>query len=285
MRQMREGIPHEAKCLPGCISFVAAALLSLSVGAESGLAVTRWFYFTAPSTNAPPAAPDTACGFSLVETAPLTDLREVRLKLVRFDMPGDTLTLSVPAVGCEGDSMAVAVDLEPGIHFEAMATAVDTWGNESCLFAHYVDVIPAMERNPGLDMELFDNSDLTGFKLGRAVANVDFDWDYGSPDSTIGPDTFSTRLTGFIESGFTGDHTFICRVEDGDSLRVGSVRVISDWAIQNEHERSGSVFMQAGVRYPFQLDYFHNNGTAMLRLDWIQPGQTRRTVPAEAFSR
>jgi hypothetical protein len=38
------------------------------------------------------------------------------------------------------------------------------------------------------------------------------------------------------------------------------------------------------VRYPFQLDYLHNNGTAMLRLDWIPPGGARHTVPAEAFS-
>jgi len=181
--------------------------------------------------------------------------------------------------------MYVALDIEPGCHFEVMTTAVDFEGRESCAFEHLVDVIPAMERFPGLDMELFDNSNLTNFKGHQVASAVDFDWNYGSPDSSIGVDTFSSRLTGYIMSGITGQHTLIARAEDGDSLMVAGVKIISDWAVQEEHERSATIQMTAGHLYSFQLDYFHNAGDAMLRLDWIQPGDVRRPVPAEAFSR
>ena len=57
---------------------------------------------------------------------------------------------------------------------------------------------PAPAAGTGLKGEYFDNANFTGLKLTRIDAAINFDWSTGSPDASIGVDTFSVRWTGQI---------------------------------------------------------------------------------------
>src|SRR5215213_9375800 len=48
----------------------------------------------------------------------------------------------------------------------------------------------------GLKAEYFDNPDFTGLSVARVDSNVNFQWEYDSPEATLEPTTFSARWTG-----------------------------------------------------------------------------------------
>lgn len=247
-----------------------------------GEAADLTMYWTAPCTSVDSASvtTDSAC-YSV--GVPLTDLALIRHRLVRFKDLADTLVLDVPAQGRECDSMAVTFDIEPGSMGTDVVRAVDYFGNESCQQS-YLFAVPAQDILPGLFGEYYDNEDLTGFKFARVDAQINFDWDLGSPDPRIGPDIFSIVWTGYVTPAFTGAYRFYTRIEDGCKLWVGGAWLTSDWGVQPEHESSGVTTLTAGLRYAIRMEYMAHNGYSMARLSWEPPGELKAVVPAEAFT-
>jgi len=224
--------------------------------------------------------PDSMCGYA-VGADSLANVEECALVVWRFTH-GDTLLFLMPC--SRGDSMKVETVLTSGSYYQGWAMAKSSAG-WSCEGNKVMIAIPPEDFEPGLHTVLFDTADMTGpSTVLFNVPNIAFDWDYGSPHPSIQPDTFSGTMIGYLSPAITGEYVLIARAEDGDSLMVNGSTVIRDWAVQEEHERSVTISLAAGVRYPFRLDFFHNNGDAMLRLDWIPPGGTRQVIPAEAFS-
>lgn len=134
----------------------------------------------------------------------------------------------------------------------------------------------------GLSGEYFDNKDFSDRKLIRADATIDFDWGTGSPDGSIGTDTFSVRWTGWVEAPSDGDYVFHTYSDDGVRLWVDNKLLIDDWTDHAAKEDSSeSITLQAGRKYDIRLEYYENTGLATIKLSWTPPGQSKQVIPQE----
>ena len=92
----------------------------------------------------------------------------------------------------------------------------------------------------GLKGEYFDNIDFTNLKLTRTDAQVNFDWGTGSPNASLGADTFSVRWDGLLLVPETGTYTFSTLNSDGVRLYVNGVPVIDDYVDQTTNWKDGT---------------------------------------------
>jgi hypothetical protein len=149
----------------------------------------------------------------------------------------------------------------------------------------------AAEPGSGLTGAYFDDAypgqpqPPTGFKLTRVDRTVDFDWGNGSPDSSIGPDTFTVLWNGFVQAPETGTYTFTTNSDDGVMLEVNGQRLITKWQVQSAREWSAKIDLQAGQKYHIDLSYFENTAGAKVQLLWQTPSETQEEViPAYRLS-
>ncbi|KAM3107674.1 PA14 domain-containing protein [Phormidesmis sp. 146-33] len=137
----------------------------------------------------------------------------------------------------------------------------------------------------GLRGEYFDNLDFTNSRLTRVDSTVNFNWGTGSPDTRIGPDTFSVRWTGQVLPTTTGAYTFFTTSDDGVRLFVNGQQVINRYVNQAPTEVAGTINLVAGQKYDIRLDYFENTGGAVSRLSWAGPGVSKQIIPqSQLFS-
>jgi hypothetical protein len=127
----------------------------------------------------------------------------------------------------------------------------------------------------GLTGVYYDNMDFTGTTLTRVDPNVNFDWGGGSPDPSMGVDTFSVRWTGFVKPAFTETYTFETSTDDGTRLWVNGVQLVNNWVNQGPNgvcnaaaQYSGSIALTAGVKYSITMEYYENGGGAAAKLYW-----------------
>ncbi len=124
----------------------------------------------------------------------------------------------------------------------------------------------------GLKGEYFDNMDFTNLKLTRTDAQVNFDWGTGSPNASLGADTFSVRWSGLLLVPETGTYTFSTLNSDGVRLYVNGVPVIDDYVDQTTNWKDGaSVNLTAGQMVDLQMEYYENTGSAVAKLKWTGP--------------
>ncbi|QUL56305.1 hypothetical protein KDC22_07310 [Paenibacillus tritici] len=161
------------------------------------------------------------------------------------------------------------------------AAAILQWSSPS----QVKQVVPQSQFTPpvesarvGLKGEYYDNSDLSGLKLTRTDANVDFNWGLGSPDPSIGQDTFSVRWTGTIQPKFSERYTFYTVADDGVRLWVDGRLIIDQWMTQAGELTSQSITLIAGQNYDIRLEYFENGGGATAILQWSSVSQAKQTV-------
>jgi hypothetical protein len=135
----------------------------------------------------------------------------------------------------------------------------------------------------GLRGEYYDNMDLTNLKLTRVDATVGFNWGNGSPDPSIGPDTFSVRWTGTVTPSFSETYTFYENSYDGARLWVNGQLLIDDWAF-DEGEESATITLTAGQSYDIKLEYYENSGAAVMQLSWSSPHTPKAIIPQSALN-
>jgi uncharacterized protein (DUF1800 family) len=132
----------------------------------------------------------------------------------------------------------------------------------------------------GLTAAYYDTKDFNTFRFRQIDPGVDFDWETGTPDARIQPDTFSIRWTGAVLADTTDTYTFYTLASDGVRLWVGGQLVIDDWAIRNiPIERSAQIALQAGKVYDLKLEYFENLGTARIQLSWSNATVEKAVIP------
>jgi hypothetical protein len=132
----------------------------------------------------------------------------------------------------------------------------------------------------GLKGQYYDNIDFTNLKLTRTDATVDFNFGSGSPDPSIGANTFSTRWTGFIEAKYNETYTFFTTSDDGVRLFVNGQQVINNFRNQSATEVSSTpITLQAGQKYAIRLDYYENTGQAVSKLAWSSATQAKQIIP------
>ncbi len=141
--------------------------------------------------------------------------------------------------------------------------------------------LPGTGAGAGLTGEYYDTIDFTGPALFRTDARVDFDWGAGSPDASLGPDTFSVRWTGRVEAPSTETYTFYVRTDDGVRLWVDGQLLVDAWLDQAATERSQTIALEAGRKVDLKLEYYENGGNASARLSWSSASTPKEPIPAD----
>jgi hypothetical protein len=133
----------------------------------------------------------------------------------------------------------------------------------------------------GLTGEYFDNANLTGSKLTRIDPTVNFNWGTGTPDPSIGVDSFSVRWTGAVlppHASGTRSYTFYTNTNDGVRLRVNG-QLIDNWADGPLRENSASVDLEAGLLHSISMEFYENTNTAQAELRWSSTGIAKQIIP------
>ena len=131
----------------------------------------------------------------------------------------------------------------------------------------------------GLLGQYYDNMDFTNLLVTRVDPTVNFNWTGGSPDPSIGADTFSARWTGQVQPRYTGAVTFYAASDDGSRLWVNNTLVVDNWVDHETTEKSGSITLVAGQKYDLRLEYYENGGDADVVLSWSNPAQAKQVIP------
>lgn len=131
----------------------------------------------------------------------------------------------------------------------------------------------------GLTGAYFDNKDFTNLKLTRVDPTVNFNWGNGSPDSSVGANTFSVRWTGFVQIPASGTYRFYTQTDDGVRLWVNNVLLVNDWNNHSVRERSGTITLTAGQIVSVKMEYYENTGAAVARLLWSGPDIAKQIIP------
>jgi hypothetical protein len=147
------------------------------------------------------------------------------------------------------------------------------WINFSTLSA------PPNGTGTGLTGQYYDNMDFTNAKVTRTDGTVNFNWASGSPDASIGADTFSVRWSGKVEPKYTQAYTFYTTTDDGIRLWVNNQLLIDKWVDQGPTEWSGTISLTAGQKYDIRMDYYENGFGAEASLSWSSASQPKQILP------
>ena len=124
----------------------------------------------------------------------------------------------------------------------------------------------------GIAGAYFDNADFTSPVLTRTDPQINFDWGTGSPAPSIGPDTFSSRWSGYLLAPETGTYNLSSLTSDGVRAYVNGLPVINNLNDQSTRWTDGqSISLTAGQKVPLLLEYYENTGSAVAKLKWTGP--------------
>ncbi len=125
----------------------------------------------------------------------------------------------------------------------------------------------------GLNAEFFRNIDLSGEPVLRRVdPQIDFDWDGESPAPGIRGTNFSVRWTGELIAPADGDYTIGGSTDDGFRLFLEGEKIVDDWSVHGERNRTAPVHLLAGHSYRIVFEYYQAEGDSSARLIWSPPG-------------
>ncbi|MEH2391723.1 MAG: PA14 domain-containing protein [Nostoc sp.] len=131
----------------------------------------------------------------------------------------------------------------------------------------------------GLQAEYYDNKDFTNLKVTRTDPTVNFNWGQGSPNPSIGADTFSARWTGQVQAKYSETYKFYTTADDGVRLWVNGQQIINQFVDQSATESSGSIALVAGQKYDIKLEYYENTNYAVSKLAWSSSSQAKEIIP------
>jgi len=117
--------------------------------------------------------------------------------------------------------------------------------------------------------------------MKRLDSTVDFNWGDGSPDPTLPADNFMVRWTGEIKAPITATYTFHTQTDDGVRLWVNNEQVIDNWTDHSNTHDSGTITLTAGQKYPIQLEFYENGGSAVCELSWSTSTRPRDTIQSQ----
>ena len=139
----------------------------------------------------------------------------------------------------------------------------------------------------GLKAEYYDTISMANSstkRLEKQVDSPDFNYQWGSPDPVIDPDTFSIKYTGYIKPAESGNYTFYTYSDDGVRLAVGgSVLVdrLEDMSLQ--FTKGTAISLDSSTYYPMELSYYENSQNATLFLFYEKDGGSLRSVPSSWY--
>jgi hypothetical protein len=117
----------------------------------------------------------------------------------------------------------------------------------------------------------WDNADMAGDPVSTSSTGViDYDWGSGSPANGVPSGRWSAQWTAYVEFE-PGTYRFFTENDDGVRVFLGDKHIISDWNVGAARKNEVRVSL-AGGSYPMAVDFFDDQGRALLRLGWQRTG-------------
>lgn len=131
-------------------------------------------------------------------------------------------------------------------------------------------------------ISFFSNSiDMSTHLVGvRVDRRINFIWNASPIPGMVNPDGFSIRWFGKVEAPVSGLYTFKTNNDDGTRLWINNQLLIDDWNGHAPTWQQGTIYLNAGQKYPIVMDYFDLGGGAQAQLYWEYPGQSLEIVPS-----
>ncbi len=115
----------------------------------------------------------------------------------------------------------------------------------------------------------YNNKDFTALALTRTENYpLNYDWDLGSPDASINPDTFSAVFSGQFTFE-TAEYVFTVSGDDGVRLFVDGQVVLDKFFDQPVTTYTLTRVFSAGV-HEIRLEYYDNYWQATAKLSWVK---------------
>lgn len=132
----------------------------------------------------------------------------------------------------------------------------------------------------GVQAIYYSNADFTGTVVSRPETTIDFDWAAGAPTGTgFDGDTWSARWIGKIKAPTSGDWTFYANADESVRVWINGLLVIDGWT-GGGVEKSGTLFLRAGLKYDLRIEYAEQTGNAYSQLRWSGPDVPKEIVPS-----
>ena len=207
---------------------------------------------------------------------------------------GDATAASINTLNVEGTpvwkALACAAGIFQGQSLRVMVadgrlTLDNGHASERATALNYIDIasvssVPTAIPN-GLAAEYFAGINLDQLRFSRIDRSVDFRWSAAAPDTRLPSDNFSVRWQGAVMPRHSENYSFATTSDNGVRLWVNGQLLIDNWNKHEEETNSAQIDLQAGVAAPIRLEFFANDGEAVMRLQWTSANQPLEVIPAE----
>jgi hypothetical protein len=126
----------------------------------------------------------------------------------------------------------------------------------------------------------FSNTNLAGTCYARLDEKIDFSWANEQPAPRVPRESFSVLWLGQVEAPVSGDYSFFITSDEGGRLFLKNQYMIERWGKRDTADSSMTLFLKAGERLPFRMEYFHSTDNGKAKLSWSGPGIPKGVVPA-----
>jgi len=113
----------------------------------------------------------------------------------------------------------------------------------------------------------------------RIDPTINFNWGTGAPIKGVAVDNFSVRWTGSIIPRYSETYTFVIASDDQATLWVGNRQVVGPVS-----RGSGTIDLEADMKYRIRLDMVEKGGHAAATLSWSSSSQPQEIVPADRLA-
>ncbi|MDP8218370.1 MAG: glycoside hydrolase family 3 C-terminal domain-containing protein [Candidatus Theseobacter exili] len=153
---------------------------------------------------------------------------------------------------------------------------------QGCGFIGNIRVVPgeflflpgegSVSKKEGLQGEYYNNKKLEGEPVfARVDPEIDFNWGQSFPSPWVEKDNYSVRWTGKLVPPQTGYYDLGLASDDGVRLYLDGKCLINEWRDHGTETHIRRVHLQAGKRYDIKIEYYENEGEALVKLLWSPP--------------
>jgi uncharacterized protein (DUF1800 family) len=82
-----------------------------------------------------------------------------------------------------------------------------------------------------------------------------------------------------VQPQYSEKYFFVANTDDGVKLWINDVLIIDNWAGKSASDLTGTINLQAGVRYNIKMEYFQGTGSAVAHLSWYSASQPKQIIP------
>ena len=118
--------------------------------------------------------------------------------------------------------------------------------------------------------------------LQRQETNLNYDWGFGSPHSSVQADHFSARWTRYIDVT-PGTYRFTATSDDGIRVWVDSDLVIDQWHDHPPRTYTAQTYLGAG-HHLVKVEYYENGGVAVAKVSWTLTTDTSQQWQGEYYN-